>query len=157
VLITSGGGGVEQIFVNQSDPNKEVDGERSSLKAPHPFLTDPKVREALALAIDRDTMAKQLYGSTGDATSNVITTPSDLASKNTKYELNLQKANQLLDDAGYKKGSDGIRTTKDGARMKMTYATSVNSLRQKEQALVKDGWQKIGVEVELKAIDQSVY
>src|SRR5207248_688904 len=61
VLITSGGGGVEQIFVNQSDPNKEVDGERSSLKAPHPFLTDPKVREALALAIDRDTMAKQLY------------------------------------------------------------------------------------------------
>jgi peptide/nickel transport system substrate-binding protein len=41
--------------------------------------------------------------------------------------------------------------------MKVTYATSINSLRQKEQAIVKDGWSKIGIEVELKAIDQSVY
>jgi peptide/nickel transport system substrate-binding protein len=157
ILITSAGGGVEQIHLNQTDPNKEVDGERSSLKTTHPFLTDPKVREALSLAIDRETMAKQLYGSTGDATSNVLTTPTELASKSNKYEFNLEKANKLLDDTGYKKGADGVRTTPQGARMKMVYATSVNSLRQKEQAIVKDGWGKIGLEVELKAVDQSVY
>ncbi|HZQ98685.1 MAG TPA: peptide ABC transporter substrate-binding protein, partial [Chloroflexota bacterium] len=58
---------------------------------------------------------------------------------------------------GYKKGADGIRVTKDGVRMKVTYATSINTLRQKEQALVKDGWSKIGIDVELRAIDQSVY
>ncbi|HEY3109098.1 MAG TPA: peptide ABC transporter substrate-binding protein [Chloroflexota bacterium] len=156
-LITSAGGGVEQLHLNQSDPNKEVDGERSSLKAPHPFLADPKVRAALALAIDRETMARQLYGATGDATPNVLTTPTDLYSKNTRYEFSLDKANKLLDDAGYKKGADGIRVTPQGARMKVTYATSINSLRQKEQAIVKDGWSKIGLDVELKAIDQSVY
>jgi peptide/nickel transport system substrate-binding protein len=156
-LVTSPGGGVEQIHLNMTDPNREVDGERSSLKAPHPFLADPKVREALSLAIDRETMAKQLYGASGEASSNLLTTPTDLASKNTRIEFNLQKANQLLEDAGYKKGADGIRTTPQGARMKMVYATSINTLRQKEQAIVKDGWGKIGIEVELKAIDQSVY
>jgi peptide/nickel transport system substrate-binding protein len=156
-IITAPGSGVEQIHLNQTDPNKEVDGEKSSLKAPHPFLADPKVREAMALAIDRDTMAKQLYGGAGDATPNVLTTPTDLSSKNTKYEFSLEKANKLLDEAGYKKGSDGIRTTPQGARMKVTYATSINTLRQKEQALVKDGWQKIGIETELKSIDAGVY
>ena len=56
-LLIGAGGGVEQIYCNQTDPNKTVDGERSSLKAPHPFLTDLKVRQALALALDRQTIA----------------------------------------------------------------------------------------------------
>jgi peptide/nickel transport system substrate-binding protein len=158
-LVSEIGTGVEQIFFNQADPNKEVDGERSSPQSKHPFLTDVKVRQALALAIDRDTMAKQLYGSglTGDATANVLTTPSNLASKTTKYEFSLDKANQLLDEAGYKRGGDGIRVTPDGVRMKVLLTTSINSLRQKEQAVIKDGWQKIGIETELKSIDAGVY
>src|SRR5438067_3960107 len=118
-LVTAPGSGVEQLYFNQADPNQEIDGERSSPKSKHPFLTDPKVREAMALAIDRDTMAKQLYGPTGDATSNVLTTPTNLASKNTKYEFNVDKANQILDEAGYKRGGDGIRMTPNGVRMKV--------------------------------------
>src|SRR6476659_10449402 len=47
--------------------------------------------------------------------------------------------------------------TPDGIRMKVVYQTSINSLRQKEQALVKDGWQKIGIETELKSVDAGVY
>jgi peptide/nickel transport system substrate-binding protein len=156
-LVTAPGSGVEQIYLNQADPNQEIDGERSSPKSKHPFLTDAKVREAMALAIDRDTMAKQLYGPTGDATSNMLTTPTNLASKNTKYEFNIDKANQILDEAGYRRGGDGIRTTPQGVRMKVVYVTSINSLRQKEQALVKDGWQKIGIETELKSVDASIY
>jgi peptide/nickel transport system substrate-binding protein len=156
-LITGPGGGVEQIIVNQSDPNTEVDGERSSPKSKHPFLTDIKVRQAMALAIDRDTMAKQLYGPTGNATSNVLTTPTNLASKNTSIEYNIQKANQILDDAGYKRGSDGIRMTPDGVRMHVVYQTTINSLRQKEQDIVKAGWQQIGIETELKSVDASVF
>jgi peptide/nickel transport system substrate-binding protein len=157
VLVTAPGSGVEQIHLNQADPNKEVDGERASLKAPHPFLTDPKVREAMALAIDRDTMAKQLYGSTGDSSPNVLTTPASLASRNTSHEFSLVRANQLLDAAGYRRGGDGIRVSRDGARLSIVFASSVNSLRQKEQALVKDGWQKIGIDVELKAIDAGAF
>jgi peptide/nickel transport system substrate-binding protein len=156
-LVTAPGSGVEQIYFPFMDNTKEVNGERGAPGTQHPFLSDIKVREAMALAIDKETMVKQLYGPTGEVTHNVLTTPSNLASKNTKSELNIEKANKILDDAGYKKGGDGIRMTPDGTRMKVVYQTSINSLRQKEQAIVKDGWQKIGIETELKSIDAGVY
>jgi peptide/nickel transport system substrate-binding protein len=157
-LITSPGG-VEQLYFNQADPNKEVDGERSNPNTKHPFLTDQRVREAMATAVDRATIAKQLYGDglLGVATANTLSTPSTLASQNTKYEFSLDKANKILDDAGYKRGGDGIRLTPDGVRMKVVLATSINSLRQKEQIIIKDGWGKIGIETELKSVDAGVY
>jgi peptide/nickel transport system substrate-binding protein len=155
--VTGPGGGVEQILLNQADPNTEVDGERASLKSKHPFLTDVRVRQAMALAIDRETIAKQLYGPTGDATANVLTTPTNLASKDTTIEFNIDKANQLLDQAGYARGSDGIRVTPSGVRMHVVYQTTINSLRQKEQDIVKAGWQQIGIETELKSVDASVF
>jgi peptide/nickel transport system substrate-binding protein len=156
VILTEGGGGVEQIYCNQSDPNKEVDGQRSSVKAPHPFLTDPKVRQALALAVDRVTMATQLYGQTGDATPNILTTPTRLNSPHTKIAFDIAKANQLLDEAGWQRGPDGIRT-KGGIKLQVTYVTSVNSLRQKEQEIVKAGWARLGVGVTLKSVDAGVF
>jgi peptide/nickel transport system substrate-binding protein len=156
-LVVRPGGGVEQIFFNQADPTVEVEGERSSPKSMHPFLTDQRVRQAMGLAIDRATMAKQLYGQTGDPTSNVLTLPTNLVSKNTSMEFNLDKANQILDQAGYARGGDGIRVTPSGTRMHVVFQTSTNSLRQKEQDLVKDGWQKIGIETELKSVDAGVY
>jgi peptide/nickel transport system substrate-binding protein len=156
-LVTGPGGGVEQVLLQQADPNTEVDGERASLKSKHPFLTDIKVRQAMALAIDRDTMAKQLYGPTGQATFNVLTTPTNLASKSTTMEFNIDKANQILDQAGYARGSDGIRMTPSGVRMHVVYQTTINSLRQKEQDIVKAGWQQIGIETELKSVDASVF
>src|SRR3712207_3167573 len=110
-LVNPPGSGVEQVYMNLADPNQEIDGEKSSPKSKHPFLTDIKVREAMALAIDRDTMAKQLYGPTGDATANMLTTPTNLQSKNTRYEFSIDKANRILDEAGYRRGGDGIRTT----------------------------------------------
>jgi len=55
------------------------------------------------------------------------------------------------------RGADGVRVTPAGLRMKVLFQTTINSLRQKEQALVKDGWQKIGVETELKAVEASAF
>ena len=158
-LLNPGGSGVEQIFFPFMDNTKETDGERGAPNTKHPFLSDVKVREAMALAIDRQTIVKQLYGDglLGVATNNILTTPTSLASKNTTSEFSIEKANKILDDAGYKKGGDGIRMTPDGVRMKIVYQTSINSLRQKEQAIVKDGWQKIGIETELKSIDAGVF
>src|SRR5205807_569002 len=68
----------------------------------------------------------------------------------------IAKANQLLDQAGWAKGTDGIRA-KDGVRMHVVYQTTVNPLRQKEQDIVKNGWQQLGVEVELKSVDAGVF
>jgi peptide/nickel transport system substrate-binding protein len=41
--------------------------------------------------------------------------------------------------------------------MKIVFQTATNSLRQKEQAIVKDGWQKLGIDAELKSIEPGVF
>jgi len=138
------------IQLNRTDPRTEVEGERSSLKVPHPFFTDLRVRQAFAAAVDRRTLA-------GDgATSNVLNVPKQFQSPNTRWEFNLDKAAQLLEQAGWKRGGDGVRV-KDGRRMQVVYQSMTHLLTQKLQAMVKKALERLGVEVELKAVNASVY
>ena len=148
--------GIEHIQLNRTDPWAEVDGERSSLKAPHPFLTDLLVRRAYNVAVDRRIIAEQLYGAAGQPTSNFINSPKRFQSANTRWEFDLEKAAQWLDQAGWTRGSEGFRV-KDGRRMKIVYQTSVNPVRQKTQAVVKKAFEQVGIEVELKAVNAGVY
>ena len=150
------GGGIERLLINFTDPNKEVEGERSSLKAAHPFLADPKVRQALALACDRKTINDSLYGRAGEPGINLLYDPPQYNSKNNTAEFNLDKAAALLEEAGYKKGADGYRAKGD-VKLSVLYQTTVNSVRQKTQQIVKDTWEKLGVKTELKSIDSAVY
>jgi peptide/nickel transport system substrate-binding protein len=150
------GGNIEHIQLNNTDPWTEVDGERSSIKTKHPFLTDPAVRQALNLLVDRGAVQEQIYGRTGIATANFLNQPSRFASKATKWELNIDKASQILEAAGWKKGADGIRA-KDGKKLKMVYQTSINAPRQKNQAIVKQAAAKAGIDMELKSVTASVY
>jgi peptide/nickel transport system substrate-binding protein len=150
------GGNIEHIQLNNTDPWTEVDGERASIKTKHPFLTDPAVRQALNLLVDRGAVQEQIYGRTGIATANFLNEPKRFASKTTKWELNVDKANQILEAAGWKKGSDGIRA-KDGKKLKMVYQTSINAPRQKTQQIVKQAAAKVGIEMELKSVTASVY
>jgi peptide/nickel transport system substrate-binding protein len=150
------GGNIEMILLNNTDPWTEVDGERSSIKTKHPFLTDPAVRQAMALLVDRASVEKHIYGRTGIATSNFVNAPKKYRSPNTKFEFNVDKASKLLEDAGWKKGADGIRE-KGGKKLKMVYQTSINAPRQKTQAIVKQACQKAGIDVELKSITASVF
>ena len=157
-VVSNYGALMERIIINHSNPNKTApSGERSSIKFPHPFFRELKVREAFALAIDRDTIAQQLYGVTGKATSNFLVAPEQYVSTNTSYEYNLDKAKKLLDEAGWQDtNGNGIRD-KNGTEMQLIFQTSVNPLRQKTQAIVKQGLRSLGVDVELKSIDPSVY
>ena len=150
------GGNIEHIQCNFTDPTKDVDGERSSIKTTHPVLSDPAVRQALNLLVDRASVQEQIYGRTGIATANFLNEPKRFASKATKWEFNVDKANQILESAGWKKGSDGIRA-KDGKKLKFLYQTSINAPRQKTQAIVKQAAAKAGIDLELKSVTASVY
>jgi len=150
------GGDVEHIQINFTDPNKEVDGERSSIKTTHPTLSDPVVRQALSLLIDRGSVQQYIYGRTGDATSNYLNGPPRFVSHDTKWEFNIQKAIDLLDKAGWKPGSDGIRE-KDGKKLSYVYQTSINQPRQETQQIVKQSCKKAGIDIRLKAVLASVY
>jgi len=149
-------GAIEFIMLNVTDPAVEVDGERASVKTKHPLFSDPAVRQAISLLIDRNAVEKFIYGRTGNATANFLNSPERVRSKNTKFEFSIEKANQILEAAGWKKGSDGIRA-KDGKSLKFVYQTSINAPRQKTQAIVKQACQKAGIDVELKSVVASVF
>jgi peptide/nickel transport system substrate-binding protein len=150
------GGSVEHIQLNATDPWTEVDGERSSARTQHPLFSDPAVRRALALLVDRKSVETFIYGRTGTATGNFVNNPPRFVSSDTTWEFNIEKANQLLDQAGWPRGSDGIRS-KDGKPLRLVYHTSINGPRQKTQAIVKQACQRAGIDIEIKATTASVY
>jgi peptide/nickel transport system substrate-binding protein len=150
------GGSTEAIHLNYTDPNTEVDGERASAKTRHPLLQDAAVRQALALLVDRKGVQDFIYGRGGVATANWINNPKPYRSPNMKFEFNVDKANALLDGAGWKKGGDGIRE-KGGKKLKFVFQTSINAPRQKVQQLVKQACQKAGIDIELKQVVGSVF
>ncbi|MFI5012972.1 MAG: peptide ABC transporter substrate-binding protein [Hyphomicrobiales bacterium] len=147
---------VEHIQLNRTDPWTEVDGERSSLKTKHPTLSDKSVRDALNLLVDRGSVEKFIYGRTGVATANYVNNPARFVSKNTKWEFSVDKANTILDEAGWKRGSDGIRE-KDGKKLKYVFQTFANAPRQKTQAIVKKACEEAGISIEIKAVAAAVY
>lgn len=157
-VVTNFGSLVERIIFNFSDPNQATaDGETSSVEFPHPFFSDPLVRQAVNLAIDRDTIATQLYGPIGQPTTNFLVAPSPFVSDHTRYDYDPDTAAQLLDAAGWvDSNNDGTRD-KDGQELQVVFQTSVNPVRQKTQEIVKQTLEQVGIGVELKSIDASVY
>lgn len=150
---------VERIEMNTTDPSPDLpEGERSTAKHPHPILSDIKVRTALSKAIDRSILVEVGYGAGGKPTCNVIPGPEGWASDNEGcIAQDMDGAKALLDEAGWTDSDgDGIRD-KDGKKLSILYQTTVNPIRQDFQALIKDWWTELGVEVELKAIDPGVF
>ena len=157
-FVTSFGSQVERIVFNFTDPNQTTSsGERSSLEFPHPFFSDITVRQAFSLAIDRDTIAEQLYGPAGQGTGNFLVSPEIYRSPNTSYVFDLDQANQLLDEAGWvDSNGDGTRD-RNGIEMQILFITSVNPVRQKTQEIVKQNLAAIGIGTELRSLDPAVY
>jgi peptide/nickel transport system substrate-binding protein len=150
------GGNIEFISLNSTDPWNEVDGERASAKSRHPAFQDKAVRDAMGLLVDRKGVQDFIYGRTGVATANFLNNPARFRSPNMKFEFNIDRANQILDAAGWKRGADGIRV-KGGARLKFVFQTSVNQPRQKTQAIIKDACAKAGIDLELKSVTAAVF
>jgi peptide/nickel transport system substrate-binding protein len=157
-VISAFGTLVERLHVNQTDPDPALGDERSTSAHPHPFLTDANVVRALGLAIDREILVETGYGAAGQVGCNLIPAPEMNASTNNDWckTQDIEGAKKLLDEAGWVPGSDGVRE-KDGRRLSILYQTSTNSVRQAAQALIKQWWEEIGVETELRNIDAAVF
>ena len=161
-VVTAFGTSVERLMVNQTNDDPSLGPEKRSLYLdganPHPFLSDPAVARALSLAIDREILVEAGYGAAGQATCNVLPAPAVYAStaNDACKTHDVDEANGILDEAGWMRGDDGVRA-KDGVRLSILYQTSTNSVRQGTQALVKQMWEQIGVETELRNVDAAVF
>lgn len=160
-VLSSFGTSVERFMVQLTNPDPALGDKRATYQNgnnPHPFMSDKAVRRALSMAIDRAILVDAGYGPAGRVTCNVLPAPAIYASTANDWckTQDIAGANKLLDDAGWKRGSDGVRA-KDGVRLSILYQTSTNSVRQGTQALIKQMWAEIGVETELKNISASVF
>ena len=162
-VITAFGPGVERIMINFTNPDPALGDKRSEWTPedpnPHPFLTDYNVRKALSMAIDRSALNEVGYGAMGQPTCNVVPAPAYQASTANDDCLvqDIEGAKALLEESGWvDEDGDGVRE-KDGMRLSLLYQTSTNSVRQKTQALVKQWWEEIGVETELRNISADVF
>jgi peptide/nickel transport system substrate-binding protein len=154
---------VERLLINQTNPDPDLGDDRSAYMPDganaHPYLTDPVVWQAMSKAIDRNLIAEQLYGSAGQASCNIVPAPPIYASSNNDDCLvfDMEGAIAMLDEAGIvDSDGDGIREY-DGIPMSISYQTSTNAVRQSTQALIKQWWEELGLEVELRNIDAAVF
>ena len=153
---------VERIIVNQTNPGAELGEDRSEYldgNNPHPFLSIKPIRQAMSLAIDREQLANDLYGFTGEATCNIITGPSVYVSRANDACLtqDIETANSLLDENDVvDTDGDGIREY-EGTPLKIVFQTSTNDIRQDTQALVQGWWKEIGIETEIIDHDAGVF
>ena len=116
-------------------------------------MNDVKLRQAIAYAIDTKTAGEKLYnGLYHPATSLIISFFGDLHDSELEgYSYDPDKANELLDEAGYKDvDGDGIREGKDGKEFKITFAARKRT--EANEALVQQyiaWWKEVGLNVEL--------
>lgn len=138
----------ERLILNFSNPSGDKAGDPASQ---HPILGDIKVRQALQFAINKKLLVDSLlYGKTSVATTVI---PQGWAKQEgTASEYSPEKAKQLLDEAGWKPGADGIRE-KNGLKMELRYGTTTgNKLREKTQQLIQEQLKNIGVKVTIENV-----
>ncbi len=126
--------------------------ERIDMQKDNPLLSDVRVRQALLLAVDRDTLIKKLFfGHASLALSWINTLEPNYSTDVTTYPFDPAKARALLKDAGWTPGADGICRDAKGDRLSLEFSTtSGNRIRELSQAVMQNEWKSICVDVTIK-------
>ena len=107
------------------------------------YLSDPRVRQAIIYAIDRDTIVKQLLNGKGEVTDGFICSGSPFYNEGkTKLSYDPDKAKQLLEEAGW-----------DGSQTLQYYVSSSDSIVVKAAQLIQQYLQNVGVKIEINTVD----
>ncbi|HHU29146.1 MAG TPA: hypothetical protein GXZ53_00430 [Firmicutes bacterium] len=117
----------------------------------NPIFQDQKVRQALNYAFPKDSFIENVLGGVGIAAHSYIPPWSWAYNPDVKkYDYNPDLASELLDEAGWLRGEDGVRV-KDGVRLEFTINTNTgDSIREKFEVIAKQEWEKIGAKVNIQ-------
>ncbi len=126
--------------------------EHISLNLDNPILADRRVRQALLLALDRETMMHQIFQDhqrVADGPVNPLDWCYDPKVKHYAYDP--AAAARLLDDAGWKTGPDGLRRNARGQPLAFEIMTTAG-LRNREvmEMVVRQEWRRLGIAVSIR-------
>jgi peptide/nickel transport system substrate-binding protein len=125
----------------------------------HPALKDKRVRQAIAYAIDRKTLVEKVLGGYGEPATGVLPAMYDqlhYSPGEKEFAFDLARANRTLDEAGYAKGSDGIRTMPGGGRKLQfrLYGRQGSQASEQTVQFVADWLRQIGLGIDLKIVSE---
>lgn len=142
-------GGGETIFFNLSEKKDPADPTK-----PHMILSDQRVRMAIAVGVNWRRITDELYYGKAKVSTSALEGEWKCDPSIPEYEYNPEKAKQLLTDAGWIPGADGIRVAKgakvapDGTRLRLQFSTTTgDEPREKTQVLVIEDMRKAGMEI----------
>ncbi|WP_102108453.1 ABC transporter substrate-binding protein [Oceaniglobus roseus] len=121
-------------------------------------VSDPAVRTAINLAVDQEAMAEDLFFGVVQPAYSYVSQEAldwnhDLDDKLLKYDP--EKANQILDEAGWVRGDDGVRS-KDGVKLAPVAYVFAGSTWGKISEAVQAYLREIGVDMQIQAFDATV-
>jgi peptide/nickel transport system substrate-binding protein len=123
----------------------------------NPAMLDVRVRQAIAMAFDRDKINKDLhYGLTKTPASYWDSLPFWNNPPMQNYPYNPEAAKKLLDEAGWKVGADGVRA-KNGVKLVLRYGTTIREDRQNVQAIAQQELAAVGIKLELSSYEDNVF
>lgn len=127
----------------------------------HEALKDNEFRQALVHAIDREALNERILSGYGTPGTGLIPPlyPNFYVEPENPDLLNfdLDKANQILDDAGYERGADGIRSDKDGKPITLRLYSYEHASAQQTLDLVAGWFDEIGIKTELSVTSMGQY
>jgi peptide/nickel transport system substrate-binding protein len=115
-------------------------------------VADPAIRQAIAYAVDKNAINTRLLGGTAVVANSAISPQAWFFSQQPPSTYDPDKANQILDQAGWVKGSDGIRS-KNGLRAKIELCTTTRQVRIDTLTLISNELKDIGIESVVNAVD----
>lgn len=150
----------DAVKLLQQDPNLQVDAFPGSnvvlltINTSSPPLDNLKVRQAIAYAVDRDSMIKNLLQGYGKIAHSIIPEESWSYTPGHTYSFDQAMAKKLLDEAGFK-DSDG-----DGPKMRfdkpVVYKLSGSSISGRQYAgVIQNYLKEVGIPVEIQTPEQN--
>jgi peptide/nickel transport system substrate-binding protein len=115
----------------------------------HPALQDIRVRQAIAMAIDTQTLLNELFGGQAQAAISYWDNTPYLDPNLTPWPYDPARAAALLDEAGWMdSNNDGLRD-REGVDLSLTYGTTTREIRQKAQAIIREQLLQVGIRLDL--------
>ena len=163
-------GGVDALLSLPTDYLKEISGDAALAVAPIPGqevyympinvtkepFTDIKVRQAAALAINQDEILQNVFSGYGEVAHNFLISALPESKIDPAYDIsfNPDKANALLDEAGWVKGADGVRE-KDGKKLTVSLWTQNDSVFRRLTEVVQAQLKAVGFDPQIQTFDSS--
>jgi peptide/nickel transport system substrate-binding protein len=122
------------------------------LQLDNPILQDIRVRRALLLGIDRQSMVDKLMGGRVPVANSFVNPLEPVYSADVvTYPHDVERARALLTEAGWAPGNDGVRRNANGERLSLEFSTSAgNRVRELLQQVMQSEWRRIGVDTVIK-------